>query len=204
MLILSSPSGAGKTTLTRLLLQNRDVDLTLSVSVTTRQRRSSEADGIHYHFITPDRFDEMRERNELLEHAQVHGNSYGTPRAPVEQAAGPRTGCPVRHRLPGHAAGARQGARGRRDDLHPAALDPRAAGAARAARRGPARDDREAARGGPQRDHPLEQLRLRAGQRRPAEDVRRHARDPRGRAPAPDPPGSGRRAPSWISCSSEA
>jgi guanylate kinase len=86
MLILSSPSGAGKTTLTRLLLQNRDADLTLSVSVTTRQRRSSEADGIHYHFITPERFAEMLERNELLEHAQVHGNSYGTPRAPVEQA----------------------------------------------------------------------------------------------------------------------
>ena len=86
MLILSSPSGAGKTTLTRLLLQNRDADLTLSVSVTTRQRRSSEADGIHYHFISSARFEEMRERNELLEHAQVHGNSYGTPRAPVEQA----------------------------------------------------------------------------------------------------------------------
>lgn len=86
MLILSSPSGAGKTTLTRLLLQNRDADLTLSVSVTTRQRRSSEADGIHYHFITAARFDDMRERNELLEHAQVHGNSYGTPRAPVDEA----------------------------------------------------------------------------------------------------------------------
>ena len=84
MLILSSPSGAGKTTLTRLLLQNRDVDLTLSVSVTTRTRRSSEADGIHYHFISQARFDEMRERNELLEHAAVHGNSYGTPRLPVE------------------------------------------------------------------------------------------------------------------------
>lgn len=86
MLILSSPSGAGKTTLTRLLLQNRDADLTLSVSVTTRQRRSSEADGIHYHFITAARFDDMRERNELLEHAQVHGNSYGTPRGPVDEA----------------------------------------------------------------------------------------------------------------------
>ena len=88
MLILSSPSGAGKTTLTRLLLQNRLADLTLSVSVTTRQRRSSEADGIHYHFITPERFAEMLDRNELLEHAQVHGNSYGTPRGPVEQALG--------------------------------------------------------------------------------------------------------------------
>ena len=53
MLILSSPSGAGKTTLTRMLLQDRSTDLTLSVSVTTRPRRSSEVDGIHYHFISP-------------------------------------------------------------------------------------------------------------------------------------------------------
>ena len=85
MLILSSPSGAGKTTLTRLLLQNRDVDLTLSVSVTTRARRSSEADGIHYHFISRDRFKTMRDRGELLEHAEVHGNYYGTPRGPVDE-----------------------------------------------------------------------------------------------------------------------
>lgn len=84
MLILSSPSGAGKTTLTRLLLQKKECDLTLSVSVTTRARRSSEADGIHYHFITPDRFESMRDRSELLEWAEVHGNHYGTPRAPVE------------------------------------------------------------------------------------------------------------------------
>ena len=85
MLILSSPSGAGKTTLTRLLLQNRDLDLTLSVSVTTRPRRASEADGIHYHFISRAVFDTMRERGELLEHAEVHGNCYGTPRAPAEE-----------------------------------------------------------------------------------------------------------------------
>ena len=85
MLILSSPSGAGKTTLTRMLLQKKECDLTLSVSVTTRERRSSEADGIHYHFIAPDRFEAMRERNELLESAEVHGNCYGTPRGPVEQ-----------------------------------------------------------------------------------------------------------------------
>ncbi len=84
MLILSSPSGAGKTTLTRMLLQNKDVDLTLSVSVTTRGRRSSEVDGLHYHFITNERFVDMRERGELLECADVHGNRYGTPRLPVE------------------------------------------------------------------------------------------------------------------------
>ena len=84
MLILSSPSGAGKTTLTRMLLQKKECDLTLSVSVTTRARRSSEADGIHYHFITHERFETLRDRNDLLESAEVHGHFYGTPRAPVE------------------------------------------------------------------------------------------------------------------------
>lgn len=84
MLILSSPSGAGKTTLTRMLLQNKPLDLTLSISVTTRPRRSSEADGIHYHFITRQKFDSMREQGALLEWAEVHGNFYGTPRGPVE------------------------------------------------------------------------------------------------------------------------
>jgi guanylate kinase len=84
MLILSSPSGAGKTTLTRMLLQDKALDLTLSVSVTTRTRRSSEADGIHYHFITQREFDAMRLAGDLLESADVHGHRYGTPRAPVE------------------------------------------------------------------------------------------------------------------------
>jgi guanylate kinase len=85
LLILSSPSGAGKTTLTRMLLQDKALDLTLSVSVTTRERRSSEADGIHYHFITARQFDAMRAAGDLLESAEVHGNRYGTPRAPVEK-----------------------------------------------------------------------------------------------------------------------
>src|ERR1700749_1663286 len=84
LLILSSPSGAGKTTLTRMLLQDKALDLTLSVSVTTRERRSSEADGIHYHFITARQFETMRADGDLLESADVHGNRYGTPRAPVE------------------------------------------------------------------------------------------------------------------------
>ncbi|WP_245504070.1 guanylate kinase [Lichenihabitans psoromatis] len=84
MLILSSPSGAGKTTLTRMLLQKKESDLTLSVSVTTRARRSSEADGIHYHFVTHERFQALREHDDLLESAEVHGNFYGTPRGPVE------------------------------------------------------------------------------------------------------------------------
>jgi guanylate kinase len=85
MLILSSPSGAGKTTLTRMLLQTKELDLTLSISVTTRARRSSEVDGIHYTFIGNKQFDAMREGGDLLEWAEVHGNFYGTPREPAEQ-----------------------------------------------------------------------------------------------------------------------
>ena len=84
LLILSSPSGAGKSTLTQLLRD--DQHLRLSLSVTTRQRRSSEIDGVHYRFITPADFKEMQERGELLECAEVHGNFYGTPKRPVEQA----------------------------------------------------------------------------------------------------------------------
>lgn len=84
MLILSSPSGAGKTTLTRMLVQDKALDLSLSVSVTTRARRSSEMDGVHYRFITRPQFDAMRAADELLESAEVHGNGYGTPRGPVD------------------------------------------------------------------------------------------------------------------------
>ncbi len=85
ILIIASPSGAGKSTLSRLLLQADD-KLTLSVSVTTRPRRPSEVDGMHYHFIDKRRFEALRQRGELLEWAQVHGNFYGTPREPVEAA----------------------------------------------------------------------------------------------------------------------
>ncbi|MGB6176696.1 MAG: guanylate kinase [Methylocella sp.] len=85
MLILSSPSGAGKTTLTRMLLQTKELDLTLSISVTTRARRSSEIDGIHYTFIGKKRFASLRDGGDLLEWAEVHGNFYGTPREPAER-----------------------------------------------------------------------------------------------------------------------
>jgi guanylate kinase len=85
MLVVSSPSGAGKTTLTRHLV-NSDGNLDLSISVTTRERRPSEVDGVHYHFITKQKFMEMRRNGELLEFAKVHGNFYGTPRKPVEKA----------------------------------------------------------------------------------------------------------------------
>jgi len=90
MLVLSSPSGAGKTTLTRNLLEQENHDdpgkLELSISVTTRERRGSEIDGVHYHFLTRRRFESMRDGGELLEWAEVHGNYYGTPREPVEKA----------------------------------------------------------------------------------------------------------------------
>jgi guanylate kinase len=85
LVILSSPSGAGKSTLSRLLLE-RDRSLTLSISVTTRGRRPSEVDGVHYHFVTASRFERMQGSGELLEWAEVHGNRYGTPREPVEAA----------------------------------------------------------------------------------------------------------------------
>ena len=85
LLVLSSPSGAGKTTIARLLAE-RDPDLQLSVSVTTRPRRQGEVEGRDYVFIDPHRFEEMVSEGELLEHATVFGNCYGTPRQPIEAA----------------------------------------------------------------------------------------------------------------------
>lgn len=78
MFVLSSPSGAGKSTLTRLI-RSYDDNIELSVSVTTRPKRPSEVDGEHYHFISKEAFMALREADELLEWAQVHGNFYGTP-----------------------------------------------------------------------------------------------------------------------------
>src|SRR5262245_62497292 len=83
MLVLSSPSGAGKTTLSRRLLQS-DAGVELSVSVTTRTQRPGEVDGRDYHFVDAVRFDAMAENGELLEWAWVFGQRYGTPRTPVE------------------------------------------------------------------------------------------------------------------------
>jgi guanylate kinase len=85
LLVLSSPSGAGKTTIARLLAE-RDPGLQLSVSVTTRQRREGEVEGRDYVFIDRHRFEEMVAEGELLEHATVFGNCYGTPRQPIEAA----------------------------------------------------------------------------------------------------------------------
>ena len=85
MLVVSSPSGAGKTTLTRNLLEQEE-NVSLSISVTTRARRASEIDGVHYRFISTRQFEVMRDSGDLLEWAEVHGNFYGTPREPAEAA----------------------------------------------------------------------------------------------------------------------
>ena len=82
--VVSSPSGAGKTTLCRRLLA-AEPDLALSVSATTRAMRRGEVEGSDYHFVDHARFSEMVEQGELLEHADVFGNRYGTPRGPVER-----------------------------------------------------------------------------------------------------------------------
>jgi guanylate kinase len=85
MYILSSPSGAGKTTITRALL-GKNPDLTVSISATTRPRRAGEVSGKDYIFVDKNKFREMVDNGEMLEHAKVFDNYYGTPRAPVEDA----------------------------------------------------------------------------------------------------------------------
>jgi guanylate kinase len=85
MLVLSSPSGAGKSTIARNLIES-DPEFELSVSVTTRPRRGSEIEGQHYHFRSRRDFEILRDNDELLEWAEVHGNFYATPREPAERA----------------------------------------------------------------------------------------------------------------------
>lgn len=85
LLVMSSPSGAGKTTLSRRLLA-ADPNIAMSVSVTTRQPRPGEVNGKDYHFIARDEFARLRDDGELLEYAEVFGNSYGTPKRPVLDA----------------------------------------------------------------------------------------------------------------------
>ena len=85
MYVMSSPSGAGKTTITRALLKtNRDV--TISISATTRPRRAGEVHGQDYFFVTTEDFRDMVDSGEMLEHAKVFDHYYGTPRSPVEKA----------------------------------------------------------------------------------------------------------------------
>ena len=84
LIILSGPSGCGKGTIVSRILNERE-DTVLSVSVTTRAPRPGEIDGFHYWFITAEEFDNMVQRNDLLEYAQYSGNCYGTPRTAVEE-----------------------------------------------------------------------------------------------------------------------
>lgn len=85
MIVLSSPSGAGKTTLTRKLLAGNP-NMTMSVSATTRLPRPAEREGVDYYFVSKNQFSDMINAGDLLEHARVFDHHYGTPRAPVEAA----------------------------------------------------------------------------------------------------------------------
>jgi len=84
MMVLASPSGAGKSSISRAIFAD-DPEISLSVSVTTRARRTDEKEGVHYHFVDVSTFEKMKREGELLESAEVHGNFYGTPRARVEE-----------------------------------------------------------------------------------------------------------------------
>ncbi len=85
LIVLSSPSGAGKSTIARMLL-DADSDVTMSVSATTRPKRPGEVDGVDYHFVDDARFDRMIEDGDFVEWAPVFGHRYGTPKAPVKDA----------------------------------------------------------------------------------------------------------------------
>jgi guanylate kinase len=85
MFILSSPSGAGKTTLSRMLLE-RDSEIRLSVSATTRPPRPGEIDGVHYHFVSADEFQRMIDEDDFYEWAEVFGHRYGTPKGRIRAA----------------------------------------------------------------------------------------------------------------------
>lgn len=87
LVVISAPSGAGKTTLCDLVLKDKDFgDVVRSLSVTTRPRRANERDGVHYRFVTPETFERMKKAGEFAEWAEVHGNLYGTPKAYVEHS----------------------------------------------------------------------------------------------------------------------
>ena len=84
LFILSSPSGAGKTTISRMLL-NADDEIDLSISATTRPRREGEIDGVDYHFVSPEKFEEMVQKDDFYEWATVFGNRYGTPKGYIRK-----------------------------------------------------------------------------------------------------------------------
>jgi guanylate kinase len=85
LVVLSSPSGAGKSTISRMLLE-ADPEITMSISATTRPRRSSEVDDVDYHFVSPERFQELVDQDELAEWAYVFDHRYGSPKEPIKEA----------------------------------------------------------------------------------------------------------------------
>ena len=182
MLVLSSPSGAGKTTLTRYLLDQENIEdpgkLELSISATTRPRRASEIDGVHYHFVGKRRFETMRDPANFSNGPKCTAIIYGTPREPVERRAGGRPRCIVRHRLAGYATTSRQDARRRRHRVCVAAVGRRTQGAARTPRRGFERDHFAAVEECGRGNFALARIRLHLGQSRSRQKLRAGARNP--------------------------
>ena len=129
LLVISSPSGAGKTSLSRRLVADHP-DLALSISFTTRSPRPGEEDGREYRFVEAAEFEAMVGGGDFLEWAEVHDHRYGSPKAPVMAGAGGRQGRAVRHRLAGRARHRRQRAGRHRAGLHPAAVHDRPGAAA--------------------------------------------------------------------------
>src|SRR3954447_10604725 len=85
LIVLSSPSGAGKTIISRMLMESDD-EITMSISATTRPKRAGEVDDVDYHFVTPDRFQELVDQDELAEWAYVFDHRYGSPKEPIKEA----------------------------------------------------------------------------------------------------------------------
>ena len=187
MLVVSSPSGAGKTTLTRNLLEQEE-DVSLSISVTTRPRRPSEIDGVHYHFISQRQFEVMRDSGDLLEWAEVHGNCYGTPREPVEEALS--AGRDVLFDIDWQ--GTQQLYDKMRNDVVSVFVLPPSAEELKSGSNGARRTPRRSSPPPAQRrrrDPALDRIRLRARQPRPRQELHPAALDPDRRAPQARAPG---------------
>ena len=183
MLVMSSPSGAGKTSISRRTLE-LEPELTLSISVTTRPRRPAEREGVHYHFIDATEFAGMVEGGELLEHATVYGHEYGTPRRAVEDALS--RGRDVLFDIDWQ--GAQQLREAASDDtvgvfILPPSLD-ELSRRLRTAGPGHRRHGQVPPGSGDVRRDALGRVRLRADQQRLREKRRSGAGDPRGGAPA--------------------
>ncbi len=182
LLVVSAPSGAGKTSLVNALVSN-DENIRVSVSHTTRARRGNEREGENYFFIDRAQFAAMVAAGAFLEHATVFGNSYGTSRATVERELAVRPRRFARDRLAGRAADPALLSR-RGVAVHPAAVAPGAERTAAPPRRGQRRGDRQAHRGGRHRDVAPRRVRL-PHRERPLRRCRgRPSRHHPGRAPA--------------------